>query len=1507
MSSTDVSETDTLLPSSIEGMADEHDRPVQLEAFKRNLRWCKSLLAIGLPAVFGLEIAALVLGARVEGADWGKRERTVLVWEKAVGVVGCVATGIALVFYLTTLLNIRFHRSFCTTAFLLFFLTLIVHPLPGIIYTAIYHLSPPSILVPAPYALTPLSITRTVLVVFNLLVVGSMRRGPRLHYEPMRLRTGFGVNAGKETLGKKDEPNVLDWDNCSMLDFIFLFYISGLAVRSTKVAKLGMSDLPHLEEKIRKYGEERALPEGQIRLGVTPHITPWSLVRAVWKGRGSTVFLSLILEVIKTAFSYLQVVAQHEIIQSFSQPQGSDKSYAYLMCWGLFFGQAVEVLLGAYLNVRENYLLHLPVRMTLASMLFSKILRSTDAKAMEAQHVSGDQEVSNAGRAQVMNLLTIDSGTIASLATKSWALSNSIISLAIGLAFLWSMLGVSAFVGIACIPLSTPASVWVAKKIYRCDKTWAACRDARTSAIKEFLLGIKVIKLNAFESTFQRNIERLRDVEVIWQRWRYTLGTLFNILADQLPVIAILVTFTFHTKVMHRPLDPATAFVALTVFNRVKDSLSALPDTFNAILVAKVALDRLCNYLNQPEIEGTAWDISDGAIICKNATIGWPMAETDPNTMIQSFKLRNLDFTLPQGKFTLICGPLGSGKTLFLRALLGEARVEEGSVQAPRSLPDATPLDGAAQEDAWTLETWLDDSVAYSPQQAYIRHGTLRDNVLFGQPLWRDRYREALRQASLLPDIGLLQDGDLTEVGDNGVNLSGGQKARVNLARCIYSRARTVYLDDVLSAVDAHTSHFIFKECFQGGLLAGRTVVLVTHHVSLCLPGADFVVSLRGERVDQACPASEVKRTILAAMPEIEPQEEEQPVSAKIDNYRDEQVTTRQVYKDEHSGTGRVQLSHYWLIFTSAGGLSYWLVLALIFGGTRAVDIIRSLWLKKWSSDPDPSDLDSNLIIYAALVSVNVLFGAFRWVWLYGMGNVGFYNRGSRKVHKTVLDKICAAPLSFFEGTPAGRLMNIFGQDTFRIDAFAADDFGRTVMAALDVGTAAIIVCTQAPVLLIMMAVFGGPLWWLSGILGKLRADIRRLTALAGSPLITLYHDAIDGVVMIRAFGSSELMAASMSVLVNRERQTSLADWTVYNWVRGLIRSITSVVVTATGFILVGQNISPALAGFILSYAIQVSQGLFGLLECYSNLEQTFVSAERLNHCESPMLRILTSDVEMPLTESTKGSVPPKDWPSKGAIQFENLSVKYADDLPEVLKDVSFTVEPGMRVGLVGSTGSGKSTLALTLFRAIEACRGRIVIDGLDIKDVKLKELRRRLNMVVQDGTLCSGSLRDALDITGTKDDHEVYEALRRVHLIPETIEPNDLQDNPFANLDTYVAVEGANFSQGQRQLLCLARALLKTSKILVMDEATSSVDFEMDAKITATIKECFTHVTMIVIAHRLATIMHYDRVLVLNKGRVLEYGKPVDLVADTTSAFHALCMAQGEEEYNKLLAMVQK
>ncbi|KAL7420559.1 hypothetical protein Q5752_004510 [Cryptotrichosporon argae] len=1531
------SESDTLLPNTpIEpasvGLGLDYDdvveRPVELAEFALNVRSCRAWLAFALLITGLTGIAHLLsLTSLREHDDGGSmaQYKTACYLSEAASLLLLSAS--STLYFVTifrpvidphtlVLQHPTLHRVFVTATFWSLLAGLALHFVPDITFTLLTHRAAPT----EPNRL--IGLVRVLSTLGGLAAAGSMRRGPKLRCNPLRLGTGYGIradevdqtganlssDANEDHQTNGDGANVLDYDNCSLISLCTLAYSAKVVIDSTRKGTLTHADMPQLNARARAAGLAAL---AQLDTGADGRVTSLGIVKTLFGPMKWTVLFCLSLETAAVLVGYIQVWALHEVVEALQQGQ-EERPYAYLMCWALFLGQAIYVFISAYSWVTENYFLHNTARLALSGMLFAKILRSSEIKAMETHH-SMDAAKQAKGRAQVMNLLTSDIGTIGGLATLIWSVTNNLLGLIIGLYLFWSMLGPSSIVAIAVIPLNLPLMLWISRLTYKCDKAWYRARDARTSAIKEFLSGIKVVKLNAFESYERARIDRLREIEYKQQRWRYWLGTFSNIVNDQLPVIALTATFWYHTRVREQRLDPATAFVAFSIFGRIRSGLESVPRAIQSFLASKVTLDRIKGFLNTPEIEPAHVNY-DGRIECWDADIAWPTGDDDLPENDAVFKLKDISLSIPKGDLTLVSGPLGSGKSLLLHALLGEAVVERGTVVAPRTAPDATPVDASTVTTKWTAQLWLTDmlgatkhdTVAYAPQHAYVRHGTVRDNIVFGLPFWPERYAETLRACSLVGDIEILVNGDLTQIGEHGVNLSGGQKARVNLARCVYSRASTLYLDDILSAVDAFTAQHIVHKCFNGQLVRGRTVVLVSHHVELCLPVAQFYVALEGGRVARACPAGQVGVTNLVdlASPTItspvaaatteelaNAQQAEGEVEPKTPTKADDKRRARVLYEAEHQAEGCVATSHYMLLIKLAGGAIYVVPLVVAVIVLQVTDVLNSLVIERWSSDTssDPAHVDTYLRWYLISSAVSYLFGAVRWIWLYGIGSIGWYNRGTRMVHRLLVDRLMVAPLAWFERTPQGRIMNVYGQDMWQLDSQSADAFGPTRVIG-----AALVIVVHEPVLGVVLVGLAIPLYFLSRFLGQLRANLRRLNATADSPLIGIYHDAIDGVVIVRAFGLNKVMASAMMMLINRSRAVGVSDWMSYNLIRTLVTSASALSVSLVGFLLVWKDVPPARTGLILNFALSFSGELFGLLQQILALEVLFVSAERANHY-----------IQMDEAEPVGGGVPPANWPT-GRIEYKNLSMRYAEDLPDVLHDVSFVAEPGMRVGIVGATGSGKSTLALSLFRGVEARSGSIVIDGIDIANIALPELRARLNMVVQDGTLSSGTLREALDITGTKDDYEIYAALKRVHLLPDVITDEVVEKNLFANLDTFVAVEGANFSHGQRQLLCLARALLKQNKILVMDEATSAIDFETDAKITAAVRECFQGTTMLVIAHRLATIIAYDRVLVLDHGRVKEYGKPADLMVDPGTAFHGLCTAQGEEAYAKLLALAR-
>ncbi|KAJ9113834.1 hypothetical protein QFC19_000027 [Naganishia cerealis] len=1393
------------------------------------------------------------------------------------------------------------HSRHTTILFVLSFLVLILRPVPSLLYILKTHQAPPKLPFSEHSHQSLVRIVGNVGVWAMFIAIGLVRRGPEMRYDPPKLGTGFGLKAGvydvqedqgqgdagdtlpysgeaEDVAGKTREvSNVFDYDGCCLLNFVFVGYALHIGFLCAKKDKLEISDLPHLTYSQR--AENIVLPiEGRVFLpeahspattrfpsdspehikGTSKHVGSWELARILWQGKRKHIVTIVLFEWAKVVAGFIPPYCLHEIIQSFDdQRSKQDKAYPLLMCAGLFVGMFSETLLASYVGVdevveghffrcyqhrvAEHVKLHLPVRAMLNVSLFSKILRSVDAKAAEAEGgVAG--KGNSQGRAQILNLLLIDGERVGGLGYRAFLVSNAVLSLVIGVTFLYMMFGWATFVGMAVIPLAAPVSYLISVYRYRCDRELSRARDARTSAINEFLLSVKVIKLNAWDEHFVKRISVLRDKEIRLQRRRYHIGTGFNIIADQVPLVAILVIFFTYTKIMKATLEPAQAMVGMVVFfGKVKSALSLIPDVVSDLLLARISLDRLSRYFGKPEV--TAWrqgTSTSGQIQLQQATIGWPSVrdpeeeQVDEFTEEVAFKLYNMNAILPPNALTLVSGRLGSGKTLFLLGLLGEARVLSGEIEAPRSRADALPLPEDLVDIELTVERWLDPSMtAYSPQISYIKHGSIRDNILNGLPMWHERYAAVLRQCALLSDLKLFDHADLTEVGEQGVTLvsqltviswiysrsilchsrgqSGGQKAR----------AKTIYLDDILSAVDAHTARYLCQHCLKGDLLRDRTVVLVSHNVNLVLPLAQYVVHIENGTIDRAGRAEDFIDPFSQSGGEVEAEIQDnlldatEPLEADALPYSSMPSEIRQIYEEERREIGQVNRRNYAFLFSSAGGVIYWAIFALIYGSTEFFNFLEILWLKYWTADGRPERLGHYLSGYATIVFIGILMGSFRWVWLYGIRfnniRVGFTDSAAPKIHDLMLRRLVRSPLALFNSWPTGRLLNRFSGDMNQMDGSISDDVGRTV---------------SADVFHFPQFQFKFTSSLSAHSFSELRAELRRLESTVGSPLVTLCNDAINSVAVLRAFGTGRIISQAMSVFTDVDRRTKLSN-----------------------YIVLTQDISGAQAGFVLSFALNAATGLLGLLERLTFLDQSMVAVERLNEiCNLPME-----------DEDSNAAALPPNWPREGRIQVRGLSVRYSEDMPVVLRDIDVDIEGGRRIALVGPTGSGKSTFALSLFRAVEPqCQqGTISIDGIDIAHIALHDLRSRLTAITQEPLLTSGTLRETLDISGEHNDHDLYDVLKRVNLITGNESVEEKARNPFLDLDSYVAIEGSNFSLGERQLLVLARALLKRSRIIVMDEATSNVDYETDAKITKALQTSVAPgTTLVTIAHRLRTII---------------------------------------------------
>lgn len=1121
----------------------------------------------------------------------------------------------------------------------------------------------------------------------------------------------------------------------------------------------------------------------------------------------------------------------------------------------------------------------------LSTLLYAKTLR----RRQEAD-LKGEGKGSN----QVINLHLVDLQRVVSVTFHLFAAITTPLELVVGGYFAYRVLGISALVGLSTTILLMPFIGLLSGLFGRTNERLMTVRDKRMGLLNECFSGIRMIKSQAWESVFQERVDDTRRAELRHQLMSFVCEAVLTCILELNPLLVTLVAFTCYTQVMHQELTPAVAFTSLAIFAELRWTLIMLPKAVTDFVQTLVSSERIATYLISPEVttappfSGTN-DGSSHLVRLDHATIAWPQVGKVP-----TFSLQDVTLDFPTGK-TLICGRVGSGKSLLLQSLLYETEVLHGTVQCPRSPQTGIPSnEDDLREAAEALNTpgWLrTDLVAYAPQTPFLMNASIRENILFGLPLGDGkRYQATLEACSLAPDLKQMEHGDLTQVGENGTELSGGQKARIGLARAVYSRARTLLLDDVLSAVDTGTAKHMAERVFAGRLLQGRVVLLVSHNVPLLGKLMDQVVYLDDRHVTfHGTPKQFFGSEHYTGWLDGEKDGEAQQDDETHAHQPAELSAIGSKRGPEHREKGNIAWKVWHAYILASSGWTLSLLTTFLFTLSNMWDLVTNAWLRDWTSAP--ANLHSSewwLWRYAGLLGIGIGLSIVRWIGIYAMSL-----KASQVMFSRMLERTLHAPLQFFDKVTRGRLLNRFGQDLNVLDSnFAraiADVVIRvtqllaTLVALFMVGGVGIVVA-----LLALMPLYG----FVAQHYLSVARDLQRLTSTSRSMVVNSFSHAVHGVQVIRAFGAQARFTNEMlHVLDNNNR---FVWWTSQGsrWVTQMYNLISSFLVLASCvLILLQPNTEPASIDFSLTFLIQLNFILLILMRMYTSLQTNGVAIERIFEYAENI------DTEAP---SHMERAPPDTWPNHGHVQVDHLTVRYADDTPNVLHDVSFHVPGGTKLAIVGPTGSGKSTLVGALLRLLEAHKGSIQIDGWDISEVGLHDLRSRVRIVAQDPVILSGTLRSALDVMNQFDDEQVLDCLRRVQLITDG-------SDAFTDLSMPIAEHGANLSQGQRQLLCLARAILHKARVVLFDEASSSIDYTTDMHITDVIREAFHDSTVLTIAHRLRTVIEYDQVLVLDHGRVKEMGEPAKLLQDPSSFFYRLCKDAGPAEFKYLVAMAGK
>ncbi|KAJ8082867.1 hypothetical protein PM082_008724 [Marasmius tenuissimus] len=1370
------------------------------------------------------------------------------------------------------------------------------------------------------------------LYILAMVIAFGTPQGPPLHYPP----SGVYLPKTVEAITNTDKENVTGLQAASPWGYLMFSYTTKVVMLGNTAESVEIGDLPILPAQMRSVPNFNAIKE--VINKVKPRLGRWSpRSGSGWNVGYQLVRLNLVplivqfwLAVVSAVLFYSPPYFLKLLVEYLERdPDRRDRSWGWTYVFGLIVSNVIVYLVSSQLWSISTTLIQARFKTQLNSILYAKTLVRKDAIQLpsasevdEEDEEKQEDENDFSTKAQIMTLMTTDTDRVSEFAWHFFTLVDSPIELVIGSLFVYHLLGVSALYGLLVVVLSLPLSHFAGKVVVDAQENLMKARDERIALMNEILGGIRMLKFMAWERNFETRVMKIRAKELKYQKLNYMIETLCDGVWSATPILVTLVAFFHFTVIRGQQLTPHIAFTSIAVFNELEFALNTLPETLINTLQSLVSLRRIEKYLKTAEINPVPpLEQQSQTITFQSCTVTWPqdraqgsVAPSAASTPRQRFVLLDLSLKFPEGGLTLICGKLGSGKTLLLLALLGEADILAGQLFCPRSPPNAIASYAQLKPD----EEWVVKGLcAYVPQSAWLRNASIKENILFNLPYDEARYQKTLEVCALIADMDILEDGDESEIGERGVNLSGGQKARVSLARAVYSRASILFLDDVLSAVDAHTAHHLYHECLKGDLMKGRTVILVSHHVQLCATGADYIVALDNGRVRfqgdyTTFQGSGVMRSLVQSTVDVKANEmEEQLVEPHPDNAEDRsesatlnappseikaKKTARKLVDDEARAVGRVAKDVWTAYFSACGRYWYWILFGATFLLGALTPVAENGWLRIWSGAVDDGTQDHDAIfyvgVYAAVTIVGLILTTFRWLVLYA-GSI----EASSVLYKRLLETVLFANIRFHDTVSRGRLLNRFGKDFEKIDSGLSNDFGHTLVYGLSSITTLITVATVGGLPFVAAAALIGVVYYKVGkIYSQTSRDMRRLDSVSRSPIYSIYGETIAGVTILRAFGASSKFMRDMLRCLDTNINPDYWMWGVSQWLSIRFELLSCGIVGAMAILAVGNPaISASVAGFSLAFASTITHDLLFMVRRFVGLEQSMVALERVKEY---------SDLKREAPEFVEPR-PPASWPNKGAIRCEELIIRYAPDLPDVLHRLSFEINPGEKVGILGRTGSGKSTLALSFFRFVEATEGRILVDDVDISQIGLTDLRSKLTIIPQDPTILSGTLRSTLDVFDEYDDAEIFEALRSVHLIPSEDDAEQstegVNTNVFRNLDSPVSEGGDNFSTGEKQLLCMARAILKRSRVLVMDEATASVDYSTDELISRTIRQEFAGSTILTIAHRLRTVIDYDRIMLLDQGRIVEFDRPGKLLSQPSSKFHSLCKATGKEEFAML------
>ncbi|XP_052305775.1 ABC transporter C family member 3 isoform X7 [Populus trichocarpa] len=1263
-------------------------------------------------------------------------------------------------------------------------------------------------------------------------------------------------------LENRGADTVTPFGNAGLFSILTFSWMNSLIAAGNKKT-LDLEDVPQLHGVDSVVG---AFPVFKNKLeSDCGRVTRFKFAKALFLLVWKEILWTALLALIDTLGSYVGPYLIDVFVQCLDG-RGEFKNQGYILASAFVAAKLAECLADRHSSFRLQQI-GTRLRAVTATMIYNKSL--TISCQSKQGHSSGE----------MINIMTIDAdrlGTFSQYIHDPWVV---ILQVCLALLILYRNLGLGSVAGFVATVIVMSLNYPFGRLEEKFQGKLMESKDKRMKATTEILRNMRILKLQGWEMKFLSKILELREVETRWLKKYFYTSVVITVVFWATPTVVAVATFGT-CMLMGIPLESGKVLSALATFEILQYPIYNLPDTVSMLIQTKVSLDRIASFLClddlQPDaIEKLPGGSSDTAIEIVDGNFSWDLSSSRAT-------LKDINFKVLNGMKVAVCGTVGSGKSSLLSSILGELPKISGTLK-------------------------LCGTKAYVAQSPWIQSGTIEENILFGKEMDKERYDKVLEACSLKKDLEILSFGDQTVIGERGINLSGGQKQRIQIARALYQDAQIYLFDDPFSAVDAHTGSHLFKEVLLG-LLSSKTVIYVTHQVEF-LSAADLILVMKDGRIAQAGKYDEIlnsgsdfkvlvgaHKAALSVLDSRQAGAVSENESVR-DNNGGENSTDRivhdegnkdsqigkaddvaepqaQLIQEEEREKGSVGFQIYWKYITTAygGALVPFILLAqLLFQILQIGSTYWMAWATPATKDVKPGVSGSRLLI----VYVSLVIGSSFCILARAMLLVTAGYKTATLLFNKLHQCIFRAPMSFFDATPSGRIINRASKDQSALEMQIPDLVGGLAFEAIMLlGIIAVMSQVAWQVFIVSIPVIAACIWYQQYYIPAAR-ELSRLIGVCNAPVIQNFAETISGATTIRSFDQESRFQEINMKLTDAYSRPKFHNSAAMQWLCFRMDMFSSVTFAFCLFLLVSfpERTNPAIAGLAVTYALELHMAQFGLIWNFCICENKLISVERI-------LQYMSIPAEPPLVIESKR--PDHSWPSHGKIDIDNLQVRYAPHMPLVLRGLSCTFPGGKKTGIVGRTGSGKSTLIQALFRTVEPAAGQIMIDSIDISLIGLHDLRSRLSIIPQDPTMFEGTVRSNLDPLEEYTDEQIWEVLDKCQLGDEVRKKE-------RKLDSTVIENGENWSMGQRQLVCLGRVLLKKSKVLVLDEATASVDTATDNLIQQTLRQNFSDCTVITIAHRITSVLDSDMVLLLSQGLIEEYNSPTRLLENKSSSFSQL------------------